>query len=384
MKHGLIFMAGVWCAGFLSGMGGVFGADSRLLAKATFARALNADKSPAEVAEGFAPEDVVHLSLELKERPTRGVVTAKFFFRDELINEGRVDLAGRGTPDGAGGPIHVAFSLKPKEPFPVSEQYRVEAMLDETPLGTFRFRIDPPADATPSRVERVVLVKEIPEKIADAGDVVSLAPDEPAILAGVIDAGRLSWLQAEWFINGKRDDGTTQTLAYDENREDANFHFRYLPKGGWKPGRHEAVLLLNGREIARKGFSVRAPIDLNAAEAAMPAPALKSATLHRDDGSGRAGEAVEFFLRGDRILHFICDLENIVTGATGEITWSLVEAEGGLKDIVMARAPLSARTANRLAGRFTASRELPKGRYKVEITSGKKSLASREFEVREE
>jgi hypothetical protein len=55
-----------------------------------------------------------------------------------------------------------------------------------------------------------------------------------------------------------------------------------------------------------------------------------------------------------------------------------------LKDIVMARAPLSARTANRLAGRFTASRNLPKGRYKVEITFEKKTLASREFEVKDE
>ena len=71
-------------------------------------------------------------------------------------------------------------------------------------------------------------------------------------------------------------------------------------------------------------------------------------------------------------------------GATGEITWTLLEADGGLKDIVMARAPLSTRTANRFAGRFNASRELPKGRYRVEITCGKKPLASREFEVKAE
>ena len=172
------------------GGGCLFGADGRLLSKAAFAKSLNADKSPAETAEGFAPEDVVHLSLELKERPARGVVSAKFYFRDELINEGRVDLARRRSSDAAEGPVHVAFSLKPKEPLPVSEQYRVEAMLDDSPMGTFRFRVDPPADAAPSRVERVVLAKEIPDQFADADDAVSFAPDETAILAGLIDAGR--------------------------------------------------------------------------------------------------------------------------------------------------------------------------------------------------
>jgi hypothetical protein len=360
----------------------VWGADEKWLEQAVFTKRLNDDKSAAEPTEAFGPADTVHLSLELKGRPKKGVVRAKFLFRDEIINEAKVDLSKESLPDDPGVNVFVAFSLKPKEPFPVSAQYRVETMLDTIPLGTFRFRVDPPADAIASRIEKTVLVKEMPEDLAEAGDAAAFASDDVVILAGVADLGKLSWLQAEWFINGRRTDEATQTLAYEENKQASVFHFKHRPEGGWKPGRHEVALLLNGKEVARKLFSVRAAADVTAPEAGKTMPVLRKATLHRDNGHGRAAEPVDAFTRQDRILHFVCDLENAVAGASGQITWSIIEADGGLKDIVMARAPLTARIANRLAGRFTAARELPKGKYRVEITVQNRELASREFEVR--
>ncbi|MGI8602882.1 MAG: hypothetical protein ACR2OZ_07760 [Verrucomicrobiales bacterium] len=366
----------------LVGLFPVSAADNEWLANASFCQKLNEDKSPAVPTDGFGTGDTVRLSLELKQHPKKGLVTARFYFRDEVINEARVDLEKQAPPVDANAKLFIAFSLKPKDPFPVSDQYRVEAMLDNHPLGTFRFRIEPPEGATRTELKKVVLVKSMPEDLADAEDESAFGGEDAAILAGIADVGKLSWLQAEWFVNGRRDEAATQTQSSSENKTGAVFQFKHRPAGGWKPGRHEVALVLDGKEVARKQFSVRAPADAGEAEAAMAVPVLKAATLHRDDGAGRAGDAVDSFSPADRVLHFVCDLENTVKGAAGEITWTIVEAEGGLRDIVMARAPLSTRIANRLAGRFTASRTLPKGRYRVEVTCLKKPLARRDFEVK--
>ena len=312
--------------------------------------------------------------------PKKGRVVARFYFRDDLINEAKVDLASAPS-ESDDDDLFVGFTLKPKEAFPVSDQYRVEASLDDKPVGVFSYRIDPPEGAIAARLDHVALVRKLPADSTDGRDVSVFAFDESVVLAGVADVGKQGWLQAEWYLNGRCDNSATQVLTYQDNRKESSFRFTYRPDSGWKAGRHEVVLLINGREAARKVFSVRMP-----GEAGSPADAgavlVKRAALHRDNGHGRpADPVIDAFTTNDRILHFVCDLENLITGANGQITWTLVRADGGLKDIVMARAPLSATATNHLAGKFTASRELPKGRYNVEITSQGKKLVSKDFEV---
>lgn len=366
-------MRSIWLA-VLGGLAaGLLQAEDSPLAQAVFTRELRADGSPGDITTLFAPTEAVHLSLEFKKRPAGGIVSARFFFREEVINEASVDLGRQVLEEGDEG-LYVSFTLKPKEPFPVGELYRVETRLDEQPLGVHRFEVAAPRDAIGSRVVRSVLSTGPVEDLTRARDVATLAPADTAVLSGTGDFGRQSWLQAEWRVAGEVDEDASRILSFEENKPGTPFEFQFRPEGGWPEGDHEVGLFLNGREVARKKFAVKAAVSPEA-------PVLRSA-LHRDDGEGRPGPEVEGFSVEDRILHFVCELREGMAPAEGEITWRIVEAEGGLSDVEMGRAPLRVREAERLAGRFTAARELPRGKYRVTITSGGKVLAEQEFSIR--
>ena len=346
---------------------------------ATFARGLNDDQSPTGPAEAYQGSDSVHLSLELRGHPTKGTIRARFLLRNAVISEASVDLAKDAASAPAEGNTFVGFSLKPKGRLPVSDNYRCEATIDGKPLGTYTFRVRPPDGAAAARAEKIVLARQRPTDFSTAQDETTFAEDDAVVLCGQADVGELSWLQAEWLTDGAVDPAATRTIGFNENREDAPFAFEYRPENGWKPGKHEAVLILNGTEVARKPFTVRM---WDPKAAGPPVFTLRKIELRRDDGNGKPGETVEAFSKRDKVLHVVCDLEKPLADIAGKIVWRIVSAEGGYTDVVMAEAPIAAHHSDRLAGRFTANRELPSGRYKVEIVVGEKAQASQEFEVR--
>jgi len=61
--------------------------------EATFAHDVDEDGNPVDPATEFAPDDTVYLSLTVKGRPKKGVVSAQFSLHDEMIAEAEVDLA---------------------------------------------------------------------------------------------------------------------------------------------------------------------------------------------------------------------------------------------------------------------------------------------------
>ncbi len=368
-----------WIPGLLL-CAGLLQAEPQVVERAVFAKSLKDDRSAAEETASFRPGDTVNLSIELKGRP-KGTLAARFFFREEMISQTKVDLAAETAGEPEGARAHVAFSLKPREPFPVGDLYHVVVLRDGQEEGRYLFRIDPPEGAIPSKLEKVALTKAKAEDWAAAVDEVAVAADDTVWIGGSGDFGTGSWLEATWITNGEPVKGGVQSLTWSENKKAAKYEFQRRPEGGWKAGRHEVVLRLDGAEVARKLFSVRAATGTPGAAAVGAPPVLRKAALHRDEKGSPGGETASFS-PSDRIFHFVCDLEATVPSAAGEVVWTLVTAEGGLKNVAMARSPFSVKSANRLTGRFVAARELPAGSYRVEMTLGGRVFATRDFQVK--
>ncbi|NJL33970.1 MAG: hypothetical protein HC893_09040 [Chloroflexaceae bacterium] len=111
-----------------------------VLLNATFARELDADQAPIDPTDTFPPEGPIYLSLEFEGRLQSGIVTAVYYYQDELITETSIDLADTTLPDAATSTF-VGFSLAPNQPFPVGDEYTVEVYLDDGLLDTYTFSI---------------------------------------------------------------------------------------------------------------------------------------------------------------------------------------------------------------------------------------------------
>ncbi|HMO56349.1 MAG TPA: hypothetical protein PKC19_03260 [Roseiflexaceae bacterium] len=229
------------------------------LIDATFAKSLSENQEPVDPTEDFFPTETIYLSLEFEGRPQSGEVTAQFYWRDQQLAEASVDLAdaNSGVIFSIGQSTFAGFNLTHENPLPVSAQYRVEAFLDGEPLGTYPFMIIADPDAIPSFVSDAVLALGADDQYNPIDPTTEFANDEKVFLVGYGDFSQGSWLEAEWYINGLRDDASTRMLGpVAEDGEALGFSFSLLPENGWADGNHSVVLYLNDEEIGRYEFSV--------------------------------------------------------------------------------------------------------------------------------
>jgi len=236
-------------------------ATARLeLLDVTFAHGLTEEMTPIQPGNTFAPDETIHLSIKLKGTPKEGLVTAHFFFQDQEISAATVDLAQARKEQGLifaiGGNTFVGFSLTPEEPFPIDQDYRAEVLLNDAPAGTYPFAVVPPADAIPSRVRQATLAQNVTEDYQPVDPTNTFAPTDEVFLVGRMDLGIFSTLEANWFVRDTLDEDGTRTLTAQENLEDTEFYFSFLPEDGWSEGEHQVVLLIDGQEVSRYTFTV--------------------------------------------------------------------------------------------------------------------------------
>jgi hypothetical protein len=226
--------------------------------EATFAHGLSEQMEPLDAGASFASDETVYLSVKIKGRPKAGLVTAHFFFGDVPIAEATVDLAdaNSGLLFSIGENTYVGYTLSHTDPFPLSENYRAELFYDGVPLGSTAFGIVPRAEAIPSLVAQVVLALGADENYNPVEPTTVFKSDQTVYLVGRGDLGLDTWLQAEWYVGGQLDDAGTRSLTAQENLQDTAFAFSFMPEGGWPPGEHVAVLIMNDREVGRYTFTV--------------------------------------------------------------------------------------------------------------------------------
>ena len=231
----------------------------------TFAHGLTEEMAPVDPGEEFTPDATIYLSVKLKGRPKEGRVTARFLYQDQEFAATTVDLAQEWKEQGlifaVGGNTFVGFTLKPEETLPISEDYRVELLLNDTPAGSYAFKVVPPPEAIPSRVRQATLARGATEDYApiEPGNV--FTPQEKVYLVGRVDLGLYSTLKVRWYVDGKPDEAGTRAMTAQENLEDAGFYFSFIPDGGWPEGEHRVALLIDGQEVASYPFTVQAKME---------------------------------------------------------------------------------------------------------------------------
>jgi hypothetical protein len=226
--------------------------------EATFAHGLSEAMEPVNPGTGFAPDETVYLSVEIKGRPKAGVVTSRFYLGDTLIVEGSVDLAdvNSGLIFSVGENTYAGYSFTHTESLPLSDNYRADLFYDGAPLGSAAFQVVPPAGAIPSQITQVVLAKGTDADYNPVEPSTVFSSDQEVSLVGRGDLGVATWLEAEWYVGGELDDAGTRSLTLEENAQDVPFAFSFLPEGGWPVGEHWAVLIMNDEEVGRYAFTV--------------------------------------------------------------------------------------------------------------------------------
>jgi hypothetical protein len=375
-QHGL-FVAGVINLALAAA---AFGAEDSPLKRATFCHGLEENQSPKGEAKSFTETETVYLSVELKGRPKAGVVSAKFMFRDSLIAEGKVDVAtaNKGVLFSLGQSTFAGFNLTHASPLPVGDCYAAVVSFDGKALGTFPFRIAPPKEAIPSKIKSVTLARSVDKNRKPVDETREFSPQDDVILAGVGDLGLSSWIEATWTVGGKVDDAGTRSLTMQENKADVPFTFTFHPAGDWPAGIHEVALQLDGKEVAREKFTVKAGAAMAAAGSKLE---VTSCHLLRDDGNGEAGKEVEAFETSDIILHARWKLKARAQAKDIQFVWILVEAAGE-KNQTIATADLNAGLNDSLTTTLTTKKGLPAGKYRVELMQDGRLLDSKAFEVK--
>jgi hypothetical protein len=226
--------------------------------QAVFAHGFDADGEPLNPGNMYEPGETIYLHLRFKGKPKEGVITGRFYWRDQFIGEKSVDLStiNQGLNTALGQYIFANFYLSPNIPLPVGEGYRMEVFCGAEQLGTYLFYIKPPKGAIPSQVESVTLAKGTDADFNPVQATTTFYPMDRVYLVGMGDFGVGTWLYGEWYVNGRVDESGSRKVTLQDNAPDTGFSFSHLPAGGWPPGAHYAVLLMDGREIGRYAFYV--------------------------------------------------------------------------------------------------------------------------------
>ena len=234
-------------------------AEPSPLLAAVFAKGLTESQEPVNPSNTYYPSDTFYLSLKFKGHLTQGVVTTKLYLRDELSGEAKVDLADvkRSVSPSTDQNTYAGFIFKPRNPYPISENYRVEITLDGKPLGICRLKVVPPAGAIPSRITQVTLAKGVDKNHLPLGSTKVFSSEQLVYLTFTADMGTQTGIEVNWYVNGKADAEGTRSILASTNVSNMHYHFSFQPASGWKPGKQEVVLRINGKEAGRYAFTIK-------------------------------------------------------------------------------------------------------------------------------
>jgi hypothetical protein len=119
------------------------GSDKFEVESVTLCHGLTSEMEAKDPGDTFKPDEKIYVALKLNGRPKEGVVTAKFYFGEQFIDEASYDLAdlNSGVIFSVGESTNVGFHLAPAEPFPVSDDYFVELYHGDEKIGTYEFSV---------------------------------------------------------------------------------------------------------------------------------------------------------------------------------------------------------------------------------------------------
>ncbi len=240
-------------------------ADRAQIASVVFARELDAQWNPVggPVTEFRADESTVWARITIRGRPRAGTVTMRWMWRDLQLATADIDLAdvNGGLLFSFGQDTYIKGYVTARQLY-IGDGHRLVLMQDGVELGSYPFRVVPPAGARPSSFSAAALYRSFNDQTGPSDPTTTFAPSEPIIVAGQVALGNRSWFDARFTLNGAVDNTLTmEAIGPADGGDVRNFHFRRTPPAaGWPPGAHRVELILDDRTVATYDFTVSGPV----------------------------------------------------------------------------------------------------------------------------
>ncbi len=226
------------------------------IADVVFAKDLSDSYQPIDPTTTFYPEEPVNVSIQVPGRPKEGMLDARFLYMDQLIAETSVDFADVNGDllFSVGENTFAGFTLTHDDPLYISPLYSVELLVDGNSAGTYQYSVIPPTDAIPTVVRETVFATGVTDTIDPVDPKEVFSPSDTVHYIGAGDFGRMSYIQADWYLNGEELIGDCSAgVPVDQNLPDDRFYFSCALDNGWTPGTHKVVLTIDD-EVAKEEF----------------------------------------------------------------------------------------------------------------------------------
>jgi hypothetical protein len=149
------------------------------------------------------------------------------------------------------------FFLTHDDALYISPLYNVELLIDGVSAGKYAYTVIPPADAIPTVVRDTVFATGISATLDPVDPKEVFSPSDAVHIIGQGDFGRLSYLQADWYLNGdEKITACTAGVPVNENLPDDRFYFSCELDAGWPVGTHSVALTIDDVVVLEGSFSV--------------------------------------------------------------------------------------------------------------------------------
>jgi hypothetical protein len=232
------------------------------IAAVVFARSLDADWQPVggPVTAFRADEHTVWTRVTIAGRPSSGVVTMRWMWRDLRIAEAQVDLGdvNGGLLFSFGQDTFIKGYMTSPQLY-IGTGHRLVLLSGTTELGAYPFTVVPPTGARPSRFVTAALYKSDPRQGNPGAPVTAFGPTEIVYVVGRVALGQGSWFNSTFTVGGQPVPALTQEMIGPVGGGDElNFVHLGRPPGVWPPGTHRVTMVLDDRDVATYDFTVGA------------------------------------------------------------------------------------------------------------------------------
>lgn len=230
------------------------------IAEVVFAKELSENFEPVDSTEEFYPDETINVSVRIPGRPREGVLAARFLYMNDLIAETSIDF-GQENSDllfSVGQDTFTGFYLTHDDPLYISPLYNVELLVDGKSIGMYPYTVIPPMDAIPTVLRSSMFAAGVTDAIDPVDEKNDFSSSEVVHFIGDGDFGRMSYLQADWFLNsGEQITDCTAGITVDENLPDDRFYFSCELDAGWPAGEHKLVLTIDDEKVTEETFTVQ-------------------------------------------------------------------------------------------------------------------------------
>jgi hypothetical protein len=249
------------CGGALSESTKTIGGNDKIdIAEVVFAKGLSKKLEPADATAEFTPTEPIYVSVRLNGHPNKGIIDAKFLFKDKLIAETSVDLSKTYSAEFfyVGDNTFTGFYFPHTDPLYISPNYHVDLYVNGTAVGNYPYSIIPPADSIKTAIKRTEFARGITALMDPLEQTTVFAPSDNVFFIGYGDFGKYSWLQADWIIGENQlVPGCSKVFMLEKDLIQDRFYFSCSIKDGWPIGTHFVRLTVDDVIVTDATFTIQ-------------------------------------------------------------------------------------------------------------------------------